>query len=42
MFLFKRKGIYYLEYFDELENRNGRISTRAQLKPDALKFLFDS
>jgi len=39
MFLFKRKGIYYLEYFDELENRNRRVSTRARLKPDALKFL---
>jgi len=39
MFLFKREGIYYLEYFDELENRKRRISTKSRLKPDALKFL---
>ena len=39
MFLFKRRGIYYLEYFDELENRKKRISTKSRLKPDALKFL---
>ena len=39
MFLFKRKGIYYLEYFDELGNRNRRVTTKARLKPDALKFL---
>jgi integrase len=39
MFLFKRKGIYYLEYFDEFENRKKRISTKSRLKPDALKFL---
>jgi hypothetical protein len=41
MFLFKRRGIYYLEYFDELENRKKRISTKSRLKPDALKFLTD-
>ncbi len=39
MFIFKRKGIYYLEYFDEIENRKRRVSTKARLKPDALKFL---
>jgi len=39
MFIFKRKGIYYLEYFDELENRKRRVSTKSRLKPDALKFL---
>jgi len=39
MFLFKRKGIYYLEYLDEVENRNKRISTRKRKKPEALKFL---
>jgi site-specific recombinase XerD len=41
MFLFKRKGIYYLEYFDEMENRKKRISTKARLKKEALKFLTD-
>ncbi|MCZ6702143.1 MAG: site-specific integrase [Ignavibacteria bacterium] len=39
MFIFKRKGIYYLEYFNEVENRNKRISTKTRKKPDALKFL---
>ncbi len=41
MFLFKRRGFYYLEYFDELENRKKRISTQSRLKPDALKFLIE-
>lgn len=39
MFLFKRRGIYYLEYLDEVENRKKRISTKKKKKPDALKFL---
>jgi hypothetical protein len=41
MFLFKRKGIYYLEYFDEIENRKKRITTKSRLKTEALKFLSD-
>ena len=39
MFIYKRGGIYYLAYFDEIENRNRRISTKKKKKPDALKFL---
>jgi len=39
MFIFKRCDIYYLDYFDEIENRNRRISTKARYKPEALKFL---
>jgi len=39
MFIFKRNGIYYLEYLDEVENRTRRISTKARHKPEALKFL---
>jgi integrase len=41
MFLFKRRGFYYLEYFDEVENRKKRVSTKSRLKPDALKFLIE-
>lgn len=41
MFLFKRDGIYYLEYLDEVENRVRRVSTKSRLKPEALKFLTD-
>ena len=41
MFLFKRDGIYYLEYTDEIENRKKRISTKSHTKPEALKFLTD-
>lgn len=41
MFLFKRKGIYQLEYFDEVENRKKRVSTKSRLKPDALKYLIE-
>jgi integrase len=41
MFLFKRRGFYYLEYFDEVENRMKRVSTKSRLKPDALKYLIE-
>jgi site-specific recombinase XerD len=41
MYLFKRAGVYYIEYFDELENRVRRKSTRKTIKNDALKFLSD-
>ena len=30
MFIFKRKGIYNLEYFKEVENRKKRISTNTR------------
>jgi site-specific recombinase XerD len=39
MFIYKRGDIYYLAYFDEIENRNRRISTKQKKKPNALKFL---
>ncbi|MCL4510009.1 MAG: tyrosine-type recombinase/integrase [Bacteroidetes bacterium] len=39
MFLFKRRGYYQLEYFDEAENRSRRISTGTKHKPEALRFL---
>src|SRR3972149_10307647 len=39
MFLFKRKGIYYVHFFDESENRQRRISTRSKKKPEARKFV---
>ena len=39
MFLFKRNGYYHLEYFDEVENRPKRISTKCKIKQDALKFV---
>lgn len=39
MFIFKRKGIYYLEYLDKVENRNKRVSTKKRKKTEALKFL---
>lgn len=38
MFLSKRNGIYYLWYDDD-DGRRRKISTRARLKSDALKFL---
>ena len=38
MFLSKRNGIYYLWYDDD-DGRKRKISTRAHLKSDALKFL---
>jgi hypothetical protein len=41
MFLFKRRKVYHLEYFDEFENRNKRISTKCINKKDALRFLTD-
>lgn len=39
MFLLKRKSIYYLQYFDEAENRIKRVSTKQISKKLALKFL---
>ncbi len=39
MFLFKRNGKFYLDCFDETENRTRRISTHAKRKDEALKFL---
>jgi site-specific recombinase XerD len=39
LFLFKRNGIYQVQYFDEAENRVKRVSTKSKIKSDALKFL---
>lgn len=39
MYLFKRNGIYYVEYKDELENRVKRITTKQTKKSDALLFV---
>ena len=40
MYLAKRKnGIYYIQYFNEEENRARRISTGKRKKNEALKFL---
>ena len=41
MFLLKRKGVFYLEYFNAEENKIKRVSTRKRIKRDALKFLVD-
>ena len=41
MFLFKRNGVYQLQYLDEVENKVKRISTKSRIKSDALKFLSD-
>jgi len=38
-FLFKRDKYYYLEYFDERENRIRRISTGESKKSEALQFV---
>lgn len=39
MFLFKRRGKFHIDYFDEAENRSKRISTHATRKDEALRFL---
>jgi site-specific recombinase XerD len=40
MFLGKRKsGIYFVEYFDEIENKSKRVSTGSKDEEEALKFL---
>lgn len=41
MFLFKRKNIYYVEYFDAEMNQSRRISTKSASKTIALKFISD-
>jgi site-specific recombinase XerD len=41
MFLLKRRGYFYVQYFDESENRTRRISTGATRQRDALKFLVE-
>jgi len=41
MFLFKRGKYYHLEYFDDIENRVKRISTKSTKKSQAIKFLTD-
>jgi len=41
MFLFKRKNspFYYIEYFDDAEQRKVRVSTKKNTKSEAMKFL---
>lgn len=40
MNLYKREnGIYYLIYFDNIQNKERRISTKKKIKSEALKFL---
>ena len=39
MFLIKRKSVYYIRYFDEIENRQRQFSTGCKSKQDALRFL---
>jgi len=39
MFLFRRNGYYYIEYFDEIEDRKKRVSTKSKTKYEALSFL---
>ena len=39
MFLFRRGKLYHLEYFDAIENRTKRISTKCINKKDALQFV---
>ncbi|MCB0752746.1 MAG: site-specific integrase [Ignavibacteriae bacterium] len=39
MFLFKRAGIYYLEYLDSKTKSKKRISTKVKTKPEAIKFV---
>ncbi len=39
MYLIKRNGIYYIEYFDIDNEQKKRISTKTKSKTDALKFL---
>jgi len=41
MFLFKRGKYYHLEYFDDIENRAKRVSTKSTKKAQAIKFLTD-
>ena len=41
MFLFKRGKYYHLEYFDDIENRVKRVSTKSTKKTQAIKFLTD-
>ena len=39
MFLFKRHGVFYLQYLDETENRIRRLSTKCTREREALNFL---
>jgi site-specific recombinase XerD len=41
MFLFKRGKYYHLEYYDDVENRIKRVSTKSTKKTQAIKFLTD-
>ncbi|MCH8942232.1 MAG: tyrosine-type recombinase/integrase [Bacteroidetes bacterium] len=40
MFINKRKnGYYFVQYFDNVEKKNRRVSTRTKVKSEAIKFL---
>ncbi|HEX2867833.1 MAG TPA: tyrosine-type recombinase/integrase [Ignavibacteriales bacterium] len=39
MFLYKRKGVYYLKYFNEFEQKEKRVSTRKTTKKEAIEFI---
>ncbi|MBI9071407.1 MAG: tyrosine-type recombinase/integrase [Melioribacteraceae bacterium] len=39
MFIFIRKGIYYVEYFDEVQQKTKRVSTKKKTKAEATKFV---
>ncbi len=41
MFLFKRRGYYHVEYFDEAEQKVKRVSTKAKTKAEALNYIKD-
>jgi integrase/recombinase XerC len=41
MFLYKRKGIYYLQYEEPRTGKKKRISTKQKMKKDALSFVSD-
>lgn len=40
-FIFKRDKYWYVQYFDEVENRIKRVSTKCTKKADAIRFLTD-
>ncbi|MCL5028313.1 MAG: tyrosine-type recombinase/integrase [Bacteroidetes bacterium] len=41
MFIFKRKNIYYVEFFDSDEQKNKRLSTGKSTKAEAMEFIKD-
>ena len=41
MYMFKRNGIYYVQYFDEVKQTRRRVTTKSATKSDALRFVSD-